>query len=460
MVKGRQVRAALVSLILLLGGLPACTVSEGESLARIKKSGKIKLITQNNPYCYYIYRDRPMGFEYDLAKAFAGHLGVELEVKTPRWNSMFGFLKRGKGDFIAASLTITPSRERIVDFSDQYLSVQQHVIIHKQNRQVEQVNDLNGKTVHVRRNTSYHERLLELQKEGLDMKLVLLDNVPTEELIRRVAERQIEITVADSNVAMLNRRYYPKVRMAFPVSEEQSLGWAVRKGDSGLLREINSFLERAEKDGTLAKIYQKYYAAVEIFDYVDLLKFHQRVETRLPKYREIIKREASKYNFDWRLVAAMIYQESHFNPRATSYTGVRGLMQLTQRTAGLMGIENRFDPRQSIKGGVRYLARLHARFDEIKGFDRMLFALASYNIGYGHVRDAQKIARRKGLDPHKWISLEKVLPLLRYPRYYEKTRYGYARGTEPVRYVNRILTYYDILRFAHITAGVDFALHS
>ena len=163
-------------------------------------------------------------------------------------------------------------------------------------------------------------------------------------------------------------------------------------------------------------------------------------------YKDLIRREAKRHGFDWRLIAATIYQESHFNPHARSHTGVRGLMQLTLETAAELGIENRLDPEASVQGGVQYLADIYARFDDIQGLDRMLFTLASYNVGYGHVRDAQQIARDLDLPPDKWSSLKETLPLLRQRKYYSKTQYGYARGLEPVRFVTRILNYYDILR--------------
>ena len=305
---------------------------------------------------------------------------------------------------------------------------------------------LDGRTVHVRSGTSYQQRLEELAAQGVQLDLALHKNVPTEELIRRVAEREIEITVADTNVAQLNRRYYPDIKVAFPISETQLIAWAVRKDDPELLDQINRFLAKIIRDGTFERIYYKYYSYVEIFDYFDIKVFHDRIETRLPSYETVIRREARKYGFDWRLIAAVIYQESHFNPNARSYTGVRGLMQLTQDTADEVGVENRVDPEQSIVGGLKYLDDLYNRFTNISGYDRMLFTLAAYNVGYGHVRDAQGIAAKKGLDPKKWVSLKQALPLLRYPKYYRRTKYGYARGTEPVRYVKRILTYYDILR--------------
>ena len=434
-------------LILILLSLPilfSCAKKSG--LEEIKESGKITVITRNNAHCYYTYRDNPMGFEYDLAKAFSDYLGVSLNVITSHWEKLFDVLNGGGGDFIAASLTITPSREKLIDFSDEYLAIQQQAVIHTSNYKTRKIEDLKGKTIHVRRGTSYEERLNELKGEGLDITIQLHEDTPTEELIRMVAEKEIEVTIADSNVAFLNRRYYPDVKIAFPIEEQQSLAWAVKKGEAGLQKAINEFLKKIKEDGTFAKIYEKYYANVEIFDYVDLKKYHRRLKTRLPKYKEIIKRAAEKHGFDWRLIAAMVYQESHFNPRAKSFTGVRGMMQLTLETAKEIGIKNRLDPKQSIMGGVKYLKELYERYDGAKDPDRVLITLASYNVGHGHILDAQKIAKERNLDPNSWSSLEVILPLLRYRKYYKKTKNGYCRGTEPVRYVNRILTYYDILK--------------
>lgn len=438
-------------LVLSLALVMTAACSRTDSLEKIKKTGTITVLTRNNAHCYYFYRDTPMGFEYDLALAFAKYLGVKLNILTPRWDDLMASLASGSGDFIAASMTITPSRQEQVDFSDGYLEIQQQVIVHKSNYVVNKIEDLAGRTIHVRRGTSYEERLLELKNQGLEIRIVGHDDIPTEELIQRVSEKKIDITVADSNVALLNRRYYPDVKIAFAIAEPQWLGWAVKKGGKNLLDKINAFLKKIDQEHKLAEIYRKYYSGVEIFDYVDLKKYHQRLKTRLPKYQAIIQKASKSQGFDWRLIAAVIYQESHLNPRAESHTGVRGMMQLTQDTAKEMGIRNRLDPVQSIKGGVKYLKKLYNRHENIKGLDRMLFTLASYNVGYGHVRDAQKIAKQKGLDPHRWRSLEKTLPMLRYPKYYKESSYGYCRGTEPVRYVKRILTYYDILKRGSIT---------
>jgi membrane-bound lytic murein transglycosylase F len=420
--------------------------SRDSSIDGIRRSGKLVLITDNNAHCYYNYRGKSMGFEYDLSKAFADYLKVDIEVVTPGWDGLFPALEKGRGDMVAASLTITEQRQARVDFSEPYLTIRQHIITRRENRSIRTTDDLNGRVVHVRQGSSYHERLLQLQEEGIDVEIVLHSNVPTEDFIRQVAEKEIEITVADANVAKLNRRYYPQIRIGIPISEEESLGWAVRKGNDSLRQAINTFWQTIKADGTFNKIYQKYYTGVERFDYVDVVKFHQAVETRMPQYEALIRQEASRHGFDWRLIAATIYQESHFNPLARSHTGVRGLMQLTLETAADMGIENRLDPEESIRGGVKYLAEIYDRFDDIQGRDRMLFTLASYNVGYGHVRDAQQLAKEKNLPPRKWSSIKETLPLLRKRAYFSRTQYGYARGTEPVRFVTRIQTYYDILR--------------
>lgn len=438
---------ALLMIASLISALATHYALHDTSLQAIKKRGVITILTTNNANTYYIYKEKPMGFEYDLARAFADYLGVRLNVITPGWSQLLESLNNRQGDLIAAGMTRTPEREKQASFSDSYLPVQQKIIIHKSNQEIRKPTDLDGQIVHVRRGTSYQQRLKQLQAQGINLIIALYKDIATEELIQKVADKKIKVTVADSNIAFLNRRYYPDTKIACSIEKEQHLGWAVRKGESSLLNQINSFFEQIKKDGTYDKIYNRYYSAVNTFDYMDLKKFHERVYTRLPAYRTIIQQQAEKYNFDWRMVAAVIYQESHFDPLARSYTEVRGLMQLTQATAEEMGVTNRFDPFQSIRGGVRYLAKMRDRFDDIEDpRTRLLFGLASYNIGYGHVRDAQAIARRMELNPTSWISLKKTLPLLRNRKYYQDTSHGYARGTEPIQYVERILIYYDILK--------------
>ncbi len=443
--KNEEMKALLLLLLFLAVVFYIGSCLRRDALEVIAERKEITVLTVNNANCYYTYRDRPMGFEYDLAKAFSRYLGVRLKVVTSSWQELYSKLNSGDGDFIAANLSFSWSQRGFVDFSDGYLVVKQQVIIHKDNSQIKKLKDLNGRTIHVRRGSAYEETLEELRAKKWDIRIQKYEDMPTEELIRMVDDKKFEITIADSHIAMLNRRYNPDVKIAFAIGRPRILSWAVRKGEKALLGKINEFLGKIKQDGTFESIYEKYYGNVEDFDYVDLKKYHGRLEETLPKYRWIIQKAAQKYDFDWRLIAAMVYQESHFDPEATSFTGVEGMMQLTQDTAADMGIEDRRSVERSIMGGARYLKELYDKFDEARNPDRLYLALASYNVGRGHVIDAQKIAAEKGLDYNSWSAMEEVLPLLSYRKYYRKTTYGYCRGSEPVKYVNRIRTYYDVL---------------
>lgn len=421
--------------------------SDLSSVERIKKTGILRLITTGSLTTYYYYNGHPTGFEYDLAREFANFLSVDLDIVTPGWNNMFSYLEQGKGDLIAAGLAITKKRLEKVNFSIPYMPIQQHIVHHKLIFGPKNIEDLTFRTLHVRRGTSYHSRLEEIKESGVDFNYILHDNIPTQELIHMVHDRKIKFTVADNNIAYLSQRYYPDIRIGIAIQEDESLAWAVNKNDSQMLEQINKFFLYANETGLLKQITAKYYSNIEDTDPYDLKRFHQRIKTRLPKYKDIIIEESRKYGFDWKLLAAVIYQESHFSPTAKSFTNVRGLMQVTTAAAEEMGIDNRHKPSQSIKAGIKYLDKMVKKFDCLEDdYERILFALASYNIGYGHVMDAMQIAVDMGLDETKWQSLKTTLPLLSKPTYYNQTKYGYARGWEPLKYVERILTYYDILK--------------
>ncbi|MEN8258924.1 MAG: membrane-bound lytic murein transglycosylase MltF [Thermodesulfobacteriota bacterium] len=439
------IKKILISPLLLVLFLPGCGNSP-DTLAKIKEAGELVVATRNNANCYYHYQGEPVGFEHDLVKAFSYYLGVKLTPKVVEWDSLLSSIATDQVHMAAAGLSITSERRKTVDFSDAYLAVQPKVIVHRNNMKIDRVADLYGREIHVRQGTTYQETLEELNnKLPIDIKIVLHWNVPTEELIRQVANREIRVTMADSNIALLNQRYHPDIEQAFDLGPDHSLGWALKKGDKRFKAKINEFLKFAKESGLYDDIYNRYYNDNQ-FDYVDLQVFHRRLRSRLPGYAGLIKREAEANDFDWRLITAIIYQESHFNPRARSDTGVRGLMQVTRDTARRMGVTDRMDPNKNVHAGVKYLRKLYGYWSHINEPDRTKFALASYNIGLGHVRDAQKIARDMKLPDDKWSGVEQTLPLLREKKYYKKSRYGQARGTEPVKYVSRIFTYYDILR--------------
>ena len=426
---------------------PLVETHQFATLHKIKKAGEITVITRNTAHCYFTYRDQAMGFEYDLARAFAEYLGVRLTLHiADSWEGMIPALKNGSGAVIAASMTIPADRENQVAFSDGYMQIQQHIIARRGNEIAKRAEDLSGKTVHVRKGTSYQEKLEALNRRGMDIDIQLHKDVPTEELIQKLAQGEFDITIADSHIAMLNQRHYPRAVMLGPISGKQMLGWAVHPRSHELLNEVNSFFRTIKDNGRYAEIYNKYYKDVDEFDYVDLRTFHQRIKTRLPRYSPFIKDASRKHGFDWRLIAAQMYQESHLQPWAQSNAGAAGLMQLLPRTARSLGVDDIFNPVQNINAGVGHLKSLYDYFDKAPGKDRLLISLAAYNVGLGHVIDARKLAVKKGLNPDQWASLAQTLPLLKYRQYYKNSRHGYCRGDEPVAYIKQILIYYDILK--------------
>jgi membrane-bound lytic murein transglycosylase F len=417
------------------------------TLQKIQKTGALTVITRNNAQCYYLYRDQPMGFEFEMARAFAEYLGVRLRVKVvDRWENMVAALNKGSAAFIAANTPITPKWQTEVAFSDGYMEVAQQIIAHRKNSGIKKAADLSGKTVDVRKGTAYQQRLMELRDQGIDLAIRLHDDLPTEELIQKVADEEIDFTIANSNIISINRRNFPGVVPTGSINNSLQLSWAVHPKSVELLERVNAFLKEIKKSGKFESIYNKYYGDTEDFDYVDLKAFHQRVKTNLSRYSPFIKAAAKKHGFDWRLIAAQIYQESHLNPWAKSQAGARGLMQILPSTGTSLGIHDLFDPVQNINAGVLHLKNLFEHFDTAKGRDRLLIALAAYNIGQGHIHDARKLAQKKGLDPNKWESLSKTLPLLRYKKYYKHTKYGFCRGNEPIRYIKQIMIYYDVLK--------------
>ncbi|MDA8135406.1 MAG: membrane-bound lytic murein transglycosylase MltF [Desulfobacteraceae bacterium] len=421
--------------------------SEVTALERIKQTGVLRLITDNSIHTYYYYNGRPTGFEYELAVAFADFLHVDLDVVAPGWNNMFTALEEGKGDFIASGLVITREGLEKVNYSIPYMTIQQHVIYHHLDTGPEKIEDLASLTLHVNRETTYHHRLNEIKASGVPLNYILYHNIPAEELIRMVHDKEIRYTIAANTIAVMSQKYYPDIRIGIPIREKEALAWAVSKKDPEMLEQINKFFLYAAQIGLIQRITDKYFSNIQNSDPFDLKKFHQRIETRLPEYLSLIHKEAEKYGLDWKLIAAIVYQESQFDAKAVSLNNVKGLMQVTSIAAEEMGLSNLVNPSESIKAGIQYFDKMIKKFEHIDDdHERIPFALASYNVGYGHVSDAVRIAEEMGLDSGKWQNLKKTLPLLSKPGYYTRVRYGYARGLESVQYVERILTYYDILK--------------
>jgi membrane-bound lytic murein transglycosylase F len=438
-----------VTIVILLGlCLTGCEWNSAyQSLKKIRKTGELIVATRNNANCYYVYRDEQMGFEYELAKAFADHLGVRLRIRIANhWNDLIPQVLSGKSALIAASMTATAARRERIRFSDNYMTIRQHLIVHRDNFHINTLEEIGERAIHVRAGTSYQERLQELQRQGYAFRIALEPNVPTEELIRRVAMKEIEFTVADDDIALLNRRYYPQIVISTAIGDHQGLAWGVHPKAVQLVAEINKFFKKIQSDGRFDEIYERYYGDVNRFDYVDLRTYHRRITSRLPKFEPIIRKAAAEHGFDWRLIAAQIYQESHLRVWARSHAGAYGLMQLTRSTAKSLGVTDIYAPEENIPAGVRHLKDLYHAYQDIEGEDRLWIALAAYNIGSGHIQDARELARDRGEDPDSWTSLKRTLPLLSQRAFYRSSRFGFCRGEEPVAYVRQIRLYYDILK--------------
>lgn len=418
------------------------------SLAEIKKSGTLVVLTRNAPTTWYVGRDEePTGPEHDMVEAFAAYLGVKTKYTMKGTiKAIIEGVENGEGDLAAAGLTITDERRERFRFGPPYQDVTEQVVCRRDSSQPEAVADLVGLNIQVIAASSYVESLDALKEKRPKLSWTETDKKDTERLLYDVWRRKIDCTVADSTIVDINRRYFPELIAPFNITKAESLGWMMSYERGDLQGAVEDWFDDYDDSGELARLQEKYYGFFEVFDYVDIRKYIGRIDTRFPEYRAYFKQAAAKHKLPYTLLAAQGYQESHWRANASSPTGVRGIMMLTQPTARAMGVTNRLDPKQSIFGGAKYLARLKRRLpDEITDPDRTWFALAAYNVGYAHLRDAQELTRKQGLNPNLWHDVNEVLPLLSDKRYYSDLEFGYARGTEPVRYVQRVREYRLVL---------------
>ncbi|MCM0147632.1 membrane-bound lytic murein transglycosylase MltF [Photobacterium galatheae] len=415
-------------------------------LERIRDSGVLRVGTLNNQISYYIGPDGPTGLDYDLAQRFADKLGVKLEMQPVfSLSGLFPALTRNDVDLLAAGLTMTPERIRSFRAAPAYYYASQILVYKKGKWRPRDVDDLaqNKGQLTVVRDSSHEKNLLELKKDHPALTWHAVDEVDSEELLRQVAVGELDYTVADSVDVALSQRIHPDIAVALELTDDQPIGWFLNpSNDDSLYALLIEFFGELKQTGELAKLEEKYFGHVDKFDYVDTRAFLRALESKLPRWEGLFKKYADE--FDWRLLAALSYQESHWNPRAVSPTGVRGMMMLTLPTAKSVGVQNRLDPEQSIRGGTEYLRRMVARVpDSIEPHEKVWFALASYNVGHGHMLDARRLTKQQGGNPDAWSDVKQRLPLLRQQKYYRQTRYGYARGDEALLYVENIRRYYQ-----------------
>jgi len=426
-------------------------LGETSALQKIKDKKTLDVVMLNAPTSYYIGADGDEGFEYDLLKDYADHINVSLNViVADTITKALELTKNDIGDITSASLTYTDKRSHEFNFGPKYFQVQEQLICHRdivrRRSFPKTIAELSGLKIVVGKNTSYNETLADIKNTQPDLNCSTTEEFTTEQLLKQVWQKEIDCTVADSNIFAINLRYYPELAMAMPLSELEQHAWILRENDDDLKYSLYEWFNEYAQSGQLAELRDRYYGHINIFDYYDTKKFHKRVKSLLPKFEKYFKGAADRYNIPWTLLAAQSYQESHWNPRAKSNTGVRGMMMLTLKTAKNLGVTSRLSAKESIYGGAKYIAQLiRIMPQDVTDDNRLYLAMAAYNVGIGHIYDARKLTLKMRKNPSIWKDLKLALPLLTQKKYYRNLKYGYARGEEPVRYVNAIIEYKNIL---------------
>ncbi len=439
----------LFSLLLLSLLQASCTIPP-PLVERIKAAGELKVATRNSGTTLYEGPNGLTGIEYDLVKMFAEELGVTPHFIIPkRFDDLLPTVINGDVHLAAAGLTVTPDRVSDIRFGPAYQRITQQVIYRQGNHRPRKVEDLYGGKLLVIAGSSHEEELLRLKTTHPELTWESRSDLESAEMMQMVLEREIDYTIADSNEFAVTRRFMPNLGVAFNLTEPQPLAWAMAHAeDSSLYKAMEAFFNRISQDGTLDELIERYYGHIGRLNFVELKTFIKHYETRLPKYNGYFKEAENISGIDWRTLAAIGYQESHWNPRARSPTGVRGIMMLTLTTAKQMKIDSRLDPQQSIIGGAKYLRYINDRLPtRVEEPDRFWMTLAGYNVGFGHLEDARILTEHLGDNPDKWVDVKKHLPKLSLKKWYSGLKHGYARGNEPVNYVDNIRAYVELMRW-------------
>ena len=431
------------------------TCSSAPSLLdQVVEVGELRVVTRDSPTTYFVGPDGPAGPEFDLVRGFAEQLGVTLVISTvDNVSEILPRLISGESHMAAAGLSITESRREYLSFGHPYDTVDMHLIYKVGTGKPRSIEEAIGRSIEVVAGSSHSDMLASLSQVYPKLEWSVNADVEVADLMEKVAHGELDFTVADSTEFNIQRHFYPDLRVALDLEIADPIAWAFRKGDGDrLLAQADDYLIKAERSGLLAQVRDRYYGHTKKFDYVGTRAFIRHFDSRLPRYRPWFEEAGDLNGVDWRLLAAIGYQESHWRSHAVSPTGVRGLMMLTEATADYLDIDDRMDPETSIFGGARFYARQTERIaDSVEEPDRTWMALAAYNVGFNHIKDARQIVEWEGGDPDTWVDISKALPLLAKREWYSRVKYGYARGWEPVLYVNNIRSYYNILRW--ITAS-------
>lgn len=412
----------------------------------IKESKTLNILTVNSSTTYFQGKEGDIqGFEFDLISRFADEHGLKTNfIIKDSIQDVLTSLSRGEADIAASGLSITDKRLHTFSFTPSYFESYQ-VVTCKNKKRVKEPLNLLGLKIIIPKDTSFTENLELLQKSLPALEWREVEDSTSEVLLQEVWANEKICTIADEHILNLHRRYMPELKSVYRFKRKEFISWALIRKNKVLLKKLNQWFSQDDTQEKIEDLKRQYFDFID-FDPFNLKTFIMRIKKRLPKYKETFVKASKETNIPWELLAAVGYQESYWNPNAKSPTGVRGLMMLTRRTAKEMGVKDRTDPTQSIMGGARYLKKLLKRLpDYLDESDRIWFALASYNVGYYHLRDALALAIWQNKNPTKWYDVSQVLPLLSHKKHYKRLPYGHARGLEPVIYVKRIKDFYDIL---------------
>ncbi|HEY6515507.1 MAG TPA: membrane-bound lytic murein transglycosylase MltF [Steroidobacteraceae bacterium] len=419
------------------------------ALQQVRASGELRVVTLNLPTCYYLGAQGPEGLEYHLASRFAAQLGVRLKIyAVPSEAAIRSELASGHADIAAAQLTAGTGWWRVGKASAPYAEIPQLVVYHRDEPQPRDTLQLETARLAVQAGSA-QEQLLARMKQILAPRLTWVETAPSAaDPLEDVDSGQARYAIVDARTYSYAHHLYPDVRVGFSLPEKRPIQWVVRRGDNDLLQAVNRFFQVEATSGELTRLMQKDSGDTSSFQYEELRLFQVSLTQRLPHYRAWFQQAATENGLDWRLLAAIGFQESRWDPQASSANGAMGVMMLTSNTAQAMGIKNRTDPHESIFAGARYLAEVRSMVPtHIPEPDRTWFTLAAYNVGFGHVEDARIIAQTLGKNPDSWADVSKEMPKLAEPRWFTRAKCGYAQGWQPVEYVAHVRQFMQLLEW-------------
>jgi membrane-bound lytic murein transglycosylase F len=438
-----------VAIALAAAALLASCAKAPSALEQIRARGELRVVTLNLPTCYYLGAQGPEGLEYDLASRFAAQLGVRLKIyAVPNEAAIRSELAAGHADLAAAQLTASPAWWRAGKAAAPYAEIPQLVVYRRNEAQPRGTLQLETAKLAVRAG-SPQEQLLARMKEILAPHLTWVETAPSAaDPLEDVDSGQARYAIVDARAYSYAHHLYPDIKVGFTLPEKRPVQWIVRRGENDLLQAVNRFFQIEVTSGELGHLMQKDTGDASSFHYEELRLFQVSLTQRLPHYRAWFEQAAAQYGLDWRLLAAIGFQESRWDPQATSPNGAMGVMMLTSNTAQAMGIKDRENPRESIFAGARYLAQVRSMVPtHIPEPDRTWFTVAAYNVGFGHVEDARIIAQTLGKNPDSWADVSQELPKLAEPQWFARAKCGYAQGWQPVEYVEHVRQFMQLLEW-------------